>query len=127
MATSIPQYLYLLDEDLYRLGNSTSPKLHNVRPDDVQTYERNGILMVRATGEGISVSTEDYLKQVKLRGWLWKIPATTPMPSGLALNPDRDPRKEGHFLLCPVSDMTMDRYRALLSELALRCERTQTI
>lgn len=41
-----------------------------MRPDDVQTYERNGTPMVRATGEGISVSTEDYLKQVKLRGWL---------------------------------------------------------
>jgi len=47
------------------------------------------------------------------------------MPQGLAINPDPDPAKRGHFLLCPVSDMTMDRYRALLSELALRCERTQ--
>jgi hypothetical protein len=77
----------------------------------LQTYERNGILMVRATGEGISVSTEDYLRKVKLSGWLWKIPATTRMPSGLALNPDPDPRKRGHFLLCPVSNTTMDKYR----------------
>ncbi len=43
--TPTAQYLYMLDEDLYRLGNATSPKLHNVRPDDVQTYDRNGILM----------------------------------------------------------------------------------
>jgi hypothetical protein len=82
MATSTPQYLYLLDEDLYRLGNSTSPKLHNVRPDDVQTYERNGILMVRVTGEGISVSTEDHLKQVKLRGWRWKFRRQRPYHPG---------------------------------------------
>jgi hypothetical protein len=36
MATSTPQFLYMLDEDLYRLGNATSPKLHNVRPGDVK-------------------------------------------------------------------------------------------
>jgi hypothetical protein len=60
MTTSTtPQYPHLLDEDLDRLGNATSPRLHNVRPDDVQTYERSGILMVRATGEGVSVGTED--------------------------------------------------------------------
>jgi hypothetical protein len=97
--TATPQYLYLLDEDLYRLGNATSPKLHNARPDDVQTHDRNGILMVRATGEGVSLGTEEYLQQIKLKGWLWKIPTTTPMPSGPALHPD--PRKSGHFLLCP--------------------------
>ena len=32
-----------------------------------------------------------------------------------------------YFVLCPVSDMTVDRDRAMLSELALRCERTQTL
>ena len=51
------------------------------------------------------------------------------MPQGLAVtpDPDLDPRKRGHFLLCPVSDMTMDKYRALLSELALRCERIRKL
>jgi hypothetical protein len=52
--SSTPQYLYLLEEDLYRLGNSTSPKLNNVRPQDVDTYENNGILMVMANGKGVS-------------------------------------------------------------------------
>jgi hypothetical protein len=47
MAAAIPPYLYLLDEDLYRLGNAASPKLHNARPGkDIETYGRDGILMV---------------------------------------------------------------------------------
>jgi hypothetical protein len=52
MTAQLPQLLYMLDEDLYRLGNSTSPKLHNVRPEDVDTYERNGIMVIRASGKG---------------------------------------------------------------------------
>ena len=83
-----PQYLYMLDEDLYRLGNATSPKLDNVRPQDVDTYERNGILMVRANGKGISVGTLAYLKLLRISGWLWKIPATTLLPQGLLFYPD---------------------------------------
>ena len=120
-----PQYLYTLDEDLYRLGNATSPKLDNVRPQDVDTYERNGILMVRANGKGMSVGTLAYLKLLRISGWLWKIPATTLLPQGLLFHPDPNPAKLGHFFLCPNSDMTMDKYRALLSQLALHCERTQ--
>ena len=55
MTNHAPLLLYMLSEDLYRLGNSTSPKLQNVRGDDVNTYERNGVVMVRANGKGISL------------------------------------------------------------------------
>ena len=117
----------MLDEDLYRLGNATSPKLDNVRPQDVDTYEHNGILIVRANGRGVSLGTQQYLEKLPLSGWLWKIPATVVMPQGLLLHPDPNPAKMGHFFLCPDSDMTMDKYRALLSELDLRCERTHKL
>jgi hypothetical protein len=127
MSIITPQYVYLLDEDLYRLGNATSSRLDNVRSVDVNTFQQNGILMVRANGKGISVGTKEYLEKLQLSGWLWKIPTTTTIPADLLLNPDPDPTKQGHFFLCPNSDMTMDRYRALLSELALRCERTQKL
>ena len=123
--TTAPQLLYMLDEDLYRLGNSTEPKLAHVRLTDVITYERNRILRVRATGIGISLLNEARLEKLHPIGWLWKIPRQTPMPNGLAWNPDPDSTKEGHFFLCP--DMTMDRYRALLSELALHCERIRKL
>ncbi len=126
MATP-PQFLYLFAEDLYRLGNATSPKLNHVRPRDVDTYEINGILMVRANGKGISLFNLSELqrRQSSLSGWIWKIPQRAVPPSGLALCPD--PATAGHFFLCPVSAITMDRYRALLSELVMHCERTTRI
>jgi hypothetical protein len=40
MTTQGPQGLSQLDEALYRLGNSSSAKLDNVRPDDVTVYDR---------------------------------------------------------------------------------------
>ncbi len=125
MAITAPQYLYLLDEDLYRLGNATSPRLDHVRQSDVDTYERNGIAMVRANRKGVSLLDEERLKRTRATGWVWKIPSATSMPAGLAVtpDPDPDPRTRGHFLLCPVVDMPVDKYRAALSELALICER----
>ncbi len=125
--TGNSEYLYLYAEDLYRLGNSTEPRLTNVRPDDILTYDRNGVEMVRATGVGISLSNTAHLRKREgfLKGWLWRIPPNTLLPDGLALRPD--PRDSGHFFLCPVSDMTMNKYKALLSELALRCEKTRKI
>ena len=77
MTTQASQLLHMLDEDLYRLGNSTSPKLHNVRADDVNTYERNGIVMVVANGKGISLITEARLKRIEkvATGYVWKLPA----------------------------------------------------
>jgi len=53
------------------------------RPVDFVTYDRNGILMVRANGIGISVGTKDYLHQLKFSGWLWKIPPSAAFPQGL--------------------------------------------
>ena len=49
------EHLYMLAEDLYRLGNASSPRLDNVRDRDVETYDRNGIMMVRSNGKGISL------------------------------------------------------------------------
>ena len=90
MTTQASQLLHMLDEDLYRLGNSTSPKLHNVRADDVNTYERNGIAMVVANGKGTPLITEARLKRIEkvATGRVGKLPANSPTPPGPALNPD---------------------------------------
>ncbi len=115
------------NEDLYRLGNATSPKLENVRVQDVDTYEHLDELMVRANGRGISLGNNQYLEKLQLCGWLWKLPATIIIPQGLLLHSDPNPAKMGHFLICPNSDMTMGNYRTLLSELGLLCERTRKL
>ncbi len=134
MTTEIPPFLYLLDEDLYRLGNAASPKLHNIRPGhDVNTYERNGVVMVRADGFGISLVTEQRLQRMNTRGsYLWKLPANFPLPHELALNPDQTSiRKPGdapdHYFLCPRFGMTLGEYVALLSKLALQLERVKKL
>jgi hypothetical protein len=133
MATPTPQFLYMLDEDLYRLGNATSPKIQNVRPDDVKTYQRNGVVMVRADGVGISLGTEARIERMNWRNaWLWKLPANFPMPPGLALNADPTSiRHTGdtpdHYFLCPQSDMPLSEYVALLSKLALKLERVRKL
>jgi len=104
--TANPQFLYMLDEDLYRLGNAASPKLNNVRPQDVDTYETNGILMVLANGKGVALFNLEELQRREsgLAGWVWKIPQGTLPPVGLAVYPDIS--SPGHFFLCPVSVMT---------------------
>lgn len=54
--------LYFAPEDLYRLGNSSGPRLTNVRrPKDVDTTEINGITVVIANGKGISLSTKRHI------------------------------------------------------------------
>lgn len=123
--TSTPQSLHIVADELYQLGNATSPKLDKVRPVDLVTYDRNGILMVHATGIGVSASTKDYLIKhvLNVNGWHWVIPPWAVFPYGLVLKPDYIPNSEGHFFLCPISDMPMDKYRGLLAEFALHCPR----
>lgn len=102
MATNpVTETLYLLDQDVYRLGSATSPKLDKVRPVDLVTYERNGILMVRATGIGVSLGTKDYLHKLQFSGWLWKIPPSAVFPDGLFLQPDPSPNPRGTFFFAP--------------------------
>ena len=121
--TALPEYVYMLAEDLFRVGNSSTPRLNHVRPQDIDRFERNGITMVRSNGKGISLLSEKGLARLRGGGWLWKISRTTSLPSGLAIS--ADPGNPGHFLLCPSVDMTVARYHALLSELALRCEKVR--
>ena len=86
-------------------------------------YDRNGIVMVRANGKGISLFTEDEIRRTRFEGWAWKIPHGTAMPPGLGLNNDHP----GHYLICPLNDMPVAEYKALLSKLALACERVMKV
>jgi hypothetical protein len=112
--------LYFAPEDLYRLGNAQHPRLTNVRrPKDVDVFEINGIDVVVANGKGISLSTKDHLEKTPMTGWVWKIMKGTAMPSGLKLLNDRP----GHYSICPVSNMPLDHFIGLLSNLALHCQK----
>lgn len=112
--------LYFAPEDLYRLGNSTGPRLTNVRrPKDVDTTEINGITIVISNGKGISLSTKGRLDKTPMSGWVWKIPKGTQVPQGLKLINDRPE----HYSICPTSNMPLDEFIGLLSKLALKCQK----
>ncbi|WP_018274643.1 hypothetical protein WKI13_06280 [Teredinibacter turnerae] len=112
--------LYFAPEDLYRLGNSSGPRLTNVRrPKDVDTTEINGITVVIANGKGISLSTKERLDNTAMSDWVWKIGKGVTVPTGLKLLNDRP----GHYSICPVSNMPLDEFIGLLSKLALKCQK----
>ncbi|GAB2198643.1 Tse2 family ADP-ribosyltransferase toxin [Sessilibacter sp. MAH4] len=112
--------LYFAPEDLYRLGNSTSPRLTNVRrPKDIDTTLINGITVVIANGKGVSLSTKERLEKTPMSGWVWKIAKGSQIPTGLKLLNDRP----GHYGICPISNMPLDEFIGLLSKLALKCSK----
>jgi hypothetical protein len=110
---------YLVPEDVYRLGNAAGPKLDNVRQSDVETNEINGVVMVVANGKGVSVFDRDGLARVPLAGWVWRIPARTPLPAGLKFVHDPLPDIPGHYVIAPVHNMPLAKYKGLLEELAV--------
>ena len=58
-----PEFLYIEEADfilldLYRFGNASSPRLDGIRPfKDVMVMKQNGIEMVVANGNGVSLSS----------------------------------------------------------------------
>ena len=113
-----PRSLYLSDEDLFRLGNANDPRLDHVREKkDAETYMADGILFVKANGRGISLFSENRIKGLK--GWHWMLKAGSSIPPGLVLIDEQN----GHYLLCPDRDMSMDNYKGLLNTLKKFCER----
>ncbi|WP_445366138.1 hypothetical protein ACJJJB_09555 [Microbulbifer sp. ANSA001] len=112
--------LFMAPEDLFRLGNSTSPRLDHIRrPKDVDTTEINGILIVIANGKGISLSTKSRIESTPMSGWVWKISKGTPVPPGLKLLNDRP----GHYSIAPTANMPLDEFKGLLSKMALKCQK----
>ena len=79
----------------------------------MDTYNLDGFRMMQANGKGISLFTEEELAKRRFAGWVWKIPVGTVLPDGLGLHNDHD----GHFMLCPTTNMLLDRYKLLLTKL----------
>lgn len=121
----MPEFLYIEDADfilldLFRFGNSNSPKLDGVRAfKDVMVMKNNGIEMVVANGNGVSLSsTFDPSKRNT-----WKLSKNTPIPAGLRLVRDLRPGRGDHFMIAPTSMMPFTKYIGLLQELAVSCKK----
>lgn len=110
---------YLVPEELFRLGNSNSPKLSNVRARDIDTIQLNGITVILANGKGISIFDREGINESPMNGWVWRFPPNTRPPVELRLVQD----KPHHYCIAPVQNMPVDKYKGLLEEMALKASR----
>lgn len=113
--------LYIVPEDLYRLGNASSPLLTRLRPGDVDITELNGIKMIVANGRGISLYNKEGLGLIPLTGWVWEISASTKLPFGLKLI--KDDRPEGHYTISPIRNMSVHEFVGLLDRIVIYCKK----
>ncbi|PCJ20967.1 MAG: hypothetical protein COB04_03635 [Gammaproteobacteria bacterium] len=114
-----PKEFYIVPEELFRIGNSTTSRLSNVRPRDVDTIEINDILVIVANGKGISVFDREGINEAPMTGWVWRFPPNTIPPIGLKMVQD----KPHHFCISPTQNMPIDKFKGLLEEMALKATR----
>ncbi|MGM8226204.1 hypothetical protein ACSV5M_06455 [Cellvibrio sp. ARAG 10.3] len=118
-----PEFLYIEEAnfillDLYRFGNTSGPKLDGVRAfKDIMVIKNNGIEIVVANGNGISLSSTFDPKKRNT----WKLLKNTPIPIGLRLVKDLRPGRSDHFMIAPTNNMPFTKYIGLLQELAVSC------
>ncbi|MBL4607250.1 MAG: hypothetical protein JKY01_05405, partial [Pseudomonadales bacterium] len=111
--------IYIVPEELFRIGNSTTSRLSNVRPRDIDTIEINGIRVIVANGKGISVFDREGINEAPMTGWVWRFPPNTIPPIGLKMVQD----KPHHFCISPTQNMPIDKFKGLLEEMALKAAR----
>ncbi len=116
----INKEFYIFPEEVYRVGNSSSPKMTSLRVGEIDVYELKGVRMVVANGKGISVFTLDGLIGEGLTGYAWKFNKNTPIELGLKLIDDEKPE---HYTLAPTKNMLLDEYKSLLEKMGLKCNK----
>ncbi len=109
-----------LHQDLFRMGNSDSPSFSEARGlKDCLVVEVNGILVVRANGNGFSAfdSITPYMKEKGKN--IWKIKKHAILPDGIRVIKDMRPNHKGHFMLAPERDMPFLKYLGILEEFGI--------
>lgn len=105
-----------IDIDLYRGGNSTSPRFDHVRDKDIVKWKdsQTGLVKVKGLSGGISTFTSPKPEN----NWWW-IKAGTVVPPLLVVTRDRmDPRtKITHYTIRPSEDMLLTVYISQVEKL----------
>ena len=118
-----PEDIFVMDldalhEDLYRMGNTTSPKFNEARAMiDCRVVDRSGIKTVVANGNGFSAFNRIIPLMRRPGSSVWRIKKGSVLPSGLRLV--KDLTNEGHYMLAPTSDMPLKKFLGLLEEIAM--------
>lgn len=100
--------------DLYRFGNSVSPRLDHIRPmKDAKVLDRSGVKYIIADGNSISAfSSVDSSKRN-----IWKIPKGTPVPGGIKLVIDKRLDHKGRYTFAPAPTMKLSEFHRLMDEI----------
>lgn len=117
--------LYIMDvteftKELYRMGNAEWPAFTEERVRiDVVIVQREGVEIVVANGNGFSAF--DHLTAIMKRPGkkIWKIRKGASLPAGLKLVKDRRTGHQGHYMIAPAHDMSLEKYLALMKQLGL--------
>lgn len=135
MKTEEPIYIDFTPVNLWRLGISSSPRLHHPRvpprpsgaPIDIRTYDKNGDTWVKASTGGISTFDG---RNPRLSGthW-WLIPQNTVLPAGLKITKNHRDRITGltHYRIEPIIDMPLIQFIDLLKDLAQSAKKDFTM
>jgi hypothetical protein len=109
--------LNALHEDLYRMGNASSPNFSEARGmTDCLVVDRNGIKIVIANGNGFSAFNR-VTAVMKARGKnIWRINKGSMLP--LEIRIVKDQTSPGHYMLAPAKDMPFKKFLGLLEEMA---------
>jgi hypothetical protein len=110
---------FIVPTEVFRMGNSSSPRMNMVRASEIDTTEINGICAIIANGRGVSIYTKQELENTNLTGWVWRFPANTLLPIGLKLVND----KPGHYCVAPTHNMPLDLYKGLLEDMGMKAEK----
>lgn len=98
-----------IDVDLYRSGNSSSPRFDNVRDKDVVKFKdpATGLTRVKALSGGVSTFTSPKPEN----NWWW-IKAGTVVPPHLVVTRDHtDPKtRVTHYTIRPATDQFLTDY-----------------
>lgn len=117
----IAEDFYIFPEEVFRVGNSTSHRLTSIKAREVNVVVIQAVPVIVADGNGVSVFTLEGIRREGLSGFAWRFRKDTPLPHGLKLVSDS--QKKGHYVIAPVQNMPVDKYKGLLEELGLRCEK----
>lgn len=124
--------IYILHEDLFRFGNSTSPRLTNIRTGEVLLKKVDETTIIVANGQGLSANNQFGMDQnaklpadEMLTGWVWVISKGTDLPKGLKIIEDK--RRKGHFFITPTQNMPLKNFVNLLLHLEKMCQKHQKI
>ncbi len=105
-----------LHEDLYRMGNASSPSFSENRGlKDCHVVSVDGINIIYVNGNGFSAfnSVTPLMKKKGKNVWKIKKDATL---IDLTLVKDMRPEHDGHYMIAPLTKMPFKKYLGLLEE-----------